>query len=48
MKITRTEQFQIQKIDNIQTNINIQKLNTGIYYCKLKQNGTVFKFEVVK
>ena len=37
-----------QKIENIQTSINIQKLNTGIYYCKLKQNGTVFKFEVVK
>ncbi|MCX6148301.1 MAG: T9SS type A sorting domain-containing protein [Candidatus Kapabacteria bacterium] len=37
-----------QKIDNIQTNIDIQKLNTGIYYCKLKQSGTVFKFEVVK
>ncbi|MCX6145878.1 MAG: T9SS type A sorting domain-containing protein [Candidatus Kapabacteria bacterium] len=37
-----------QKIYNIQTSINIQKLNTGIYYCKLKHNGTVFKFEVVK
>lgn len=37
-----------QNIDNIQTNINIRALNTGIYYCKLKQNGTVFKFEVVK
>ncbi|MCX6148804.1 MAG: T9SS type A sorting domain-containing protein [Candidatus Kapabacteria bacterium] len=37
-----------QKIESIQTSIDIQKLNTGIYYCKLKQNGTVFKFEVVK
>jgi hypothetical protein len=37
-----------QKIDSQVSNINIQKLNTGIYYCKLKQNGTVFKFEVVK
>lgn len=37
-----------QKIESIQTNINIQELNTGIYYCKLKQNGSVFKFEVVK
>lgn len=37
-----------QKIDNIQTNINIQNLKTGIYYCKLRQNGNVFKLEVVK
>ncbi|MCX6148648.1 MAG: YCF48-related protein [Candidatus Kapabacteria bacterium] len=37
-----------QKIDNIQSSIDLQKLNTGIYYCRLKQNGTVFKFEVVK
>lgn len=38
----------VQKIDNIQRSINIQNLNTGIYYAKLKQNGTVFKFEVVR
>ncbi|MCX6146967.1 MAG: T9SS type A sorting domain-containing protein [Candidatus Kapabacteria bacterium] len=36
-----------QKVDNINTNINIQNLNTGIYYAKLKQSGSVFKFEVI-
>lgn len=37
-----------QKIDNIQTKINIQNISTGIYYCRLKQNRTVFKFEVIR
>jgi photosystem II stability/assembly factor-like uncharacterized protein len=37
-----------QKIENKETCIKLQNLITGIYYCKLKQNGTVFKFEVVR
>lgn len=37
-----------RNIENIQTQVNIQNLNTGIYYAKLKQSGSVFKFEVVR
>lgn len=37
-----------QKFENTHTIINIQELSKGIYFCKIKQNGAVFKFEVVK